>query len=503
MGTTRPTALHTRALFGAVRDLDGDSRHVERRRAPGPVADNSQRGFALTAACWAVGALVTAFVIGGDLGDAGLDNPSLHLILDSVNACVALLAAYLVHGRFLRQGRLQDLLLALGLALFAVAGLGVSVLSDVLNVISATTIVGWLPVAVLIPAATLVAVAGVTTGPTAKPADRIRWSLIAAVLTSVSLVVVVSIAHAMDSHFATFVLPAGGELAAANAGSSPLILAAQGWMAACMFIASIAFGYRSARLDDPLLAWFAPAFCLGAFARVNYMISPPNDPLWLHVGDGFRTACYLLLLIGAAREIRRYWTSRAGAAVVKDRRRLARELHDGVIQELAYIKAESLAVNDDSASALHIVAACDRALDEARAAVQALGYADDEALATVLHRAARELAERHDVVLDLDLHDAVDAEPDQRHALLRITREAVGNAVRHGSANRVQICLARVGSLRQLTITDDGKGFDVTAALALRSGYGLTSMSDRAEALPGVFTIDAEIDKGSVVRVTW
>lgn len=502
MGNTRPTAIRARSLHGARRGPGGDSRHAERRRAPRTVADNSQQGYALTAVCWAIGALVTAFVLGGDLGKAGIANPALRIILDSVNACVALLAAYLVYGRFLRQGRLQDLLLGLGLALLAVAGLGVSVLSDVLNWISASTVVGWLPVAVLIPAGTLVAVAAVTSGPTAKPADRTRWSLIAAALTFVGLIAVVGVARAMDTQLAALVLPAG-EMLPANSGASPLIVAGQGWMAACFCIASVAFAYRSARLDDPLLAWLAPAFCLGAVARVNYMIRPPLDAEWLHVGDGFRFVCYLLLLIGATREIRRYWTSRAAAAVVEDRRRLARELHDGVIQELAYIKSESLAASHDRASAAHIVAACDRALDEARVAVQALGYGDEETLGSILRRAAEELATRHGIEVVADLDASIDAQADQRHALLRITREAVGNAVRHGGAAHLRIRLFRSGALRQLTIEDDGSGFDLPAALARRSGYGLTSMSDRAEALPGVLTIDAETNKGSVVRVTW
>lgn len=502
MGTTRPTALRARLLHGARRVPDGDSRHVDHRRAPSTTADNSQQGYALTALCWAVGAFVTALVLGLDLGGATLASPSLLLVLDSINACVALLAAYLVHGRFLRQGRLQDLLLAFGLTLLAVAGLGVSLLSEVVNWISDSSIVGWLPVAILIPAGTLVAVAGVTSGPIAKPKARIRWSLITAGLTAVGLAAVVGIALAVEAQLAALVLPVGADLVPAGSGGSLLIVAGQGWMAACCFIASIAFGYRSVRLGDPLLAWFAPAFCLGAFARVNYMISPTDEPLLLHVGDGFRTACYLLLLIGATREIRRYWTSRAGAAVVEDRRRLARELHDGVIQELAYIKSESLAARGDAAP-VHIVAACDRALDEARAAVQALGYADDEPLGPLLRRAARELATRHGINLDVDLDDTIDAQPDQRHALLRITREAVGNAVRHGGAGRVKVRLVRTGALRELTIEDDGAGFDVPSALARRSGYGLTSMSDRAGALPGVLSIEAETNRGSVVRVTW
>jgi signal transduction histidine kinase len=222
----------------------------------------------------------------------------------------------------------------------------------------------------------------------------------------------------------------------------------------------------------------------------------------LYAGDAFRTACYLLLLVGATREIRQYWSTQASAAVLEDRRRLARELHDGVIQELAFIKSQSLTLSGGSAAA-RIVGACNRALDEARAALQALGHTGDEPLGLVLHRAAQELAERHAVVLEVDLDDSIDAGAEQQHALMRITREAVSNAVRHGNAQRVRIRLAKDGELRCLTVHDDGEGFDLAAVLGAAPGYGLTSMRERAELLPGAFRIDTQNGKGSVVTVTW
>jgi signal transduction histidine kinase len=269
------------------------------------------------------------------------------------------------------------------------------------------------------------------------------------------------------------------------------------------FVASIAFAYRSSRFNDPLLRWAAPAFSLAGFARVNYMLFPEVHTEWLYAGDAFRTACYLLLLVGAMREIRQHWNAQAGAAVLEDRRRLARELHDGVIQELAFIKSQSLTLSNGSDTPARIVAACNRALDEARAALHALGQTGDEPLGLVLHRAAKDLADRHAVDLEIDLDDSIDAGPEQQHALLRITREAVSNAVRHGGAQRVRIRLARSGGRRCLTVQDDGNGFDLAAALSTATGYGLTSMRERAELLPGAFAIHSQSGEGSVVTVTW
>ena len=283
----------------------------------------------------------------------------------------------------------------------------------------------------------------------------------------------------------------------------PALLVAQAFSAVCFLVASIAFAVQSARRDDALLHWLGPAFALAGFARVNYLLFPSLYTDWLYTGDLLRTGCYLLLLIGAGRELKEYWTAQSRAAVLEDRRRLARELHDGVIQELGYIRAESYALPADLPPGDRIIAACDRGLDEARAAVQALGRPADEPLGFVLHRAARELAERYQVDLEVEVDDSISVQPEQQHDLMRITREAVSNAVRHGKAERVHVMLSRKGDCRRLVIQDNGQGFDVGRAVADNIGYGLVSMRDRARNLPGTFDVDGQNPSGTLVTVTW
>ena len=84
----------------------------------------------------------------------------------------------------------------------------------------------------------------------------------------------------------------------------------------------------------------------------------------------------------------------------------------------------------------------------------------------------------------VDLDDSVDADQDQRHALVRITREAVSNAVRHGRARTHPHPAVRDHDGRRLVVQDDGRGFDPPTRRE-SAGYGLTSMRERAEALPG------------------
>ncbi len=459
----------------------------------------------ITAAGWAVGLLVTALVLWSPVLAFGYRNPALHLMLDTVDACVALLVAYLVYGRFTREGRLQDLLLANGLVLLAVSGLVLSYAADALSRFAAGTFDIWLPLAVRILGGLLIAASALAGDISARRFIRRRPSeaIAAGVILAVLLLSFALWSLRTDLPLAldpTYVpTSTDGPLTAAH----PLFILGQAIAALSFFVASIAFTVQATRRNDELLRWLGPACALGAFARVNYALFPSLYTDWLYTGDFLRTGCYLLLLIGAMREMKQYWSAQARAAVLDDRRRLARELHDGVVQELGYIRSESHSLSEDTPSRPRIIRSCDRALDEARAAVHALGRAGDEPLGFILHRGARELAERYRVNLEVDLDDSVDADIEQKHALMRITREAVSNAVRHGKAERVWVRLSQDGAHRQLSIQDDGTGFDVPAVVAAGGGYGLTSMRDRARALPGSFTLEAASDSGSLVTVTW
>ena len=475
---------------------------VSGRSDPGGEAGISSTG--LTAAGLAVGLIVTGLILWSPYLVFGYHSPAVHLMLDSVDACVALLVAYLVHGRYVRDSRLQDLLLAQGLVLLAVAGLGLRYAVEAIPGFEPGTLDIWLPLAIRVIGA--VCIASAALAPTrrleATPLRLWSWAVPAAMVAVVSISLW-AIRARLPVAFDVTALPPSAEEPPLLTGH-PMLLLAQGTAALCFLIASLAFTSQAMRRPaDQLLRWLGPACALAAFARVNYSLFPSLYTDWLYTGDLLRTGCYFLLLVGATREMRQYWSAQARAAVLEDRRRLARELHDGVIQELAYIRSESYAIPADNASGDRIIAACDRALDETRAAVQALGRAGDDPLGFMLHRAARELAQRYEVQLEVDLDDSINAAPDQRHALMRITREAVSNAVRHGKAKRVSVRLSRAGDQRRLAIHDDGSGFDVASAVAGNAGYGLISMRERARTLPGSFDVEATGDTGSIVTVTW
>jgi len=328
-----------------------------------------------------------------------------------------------------------------------------------------------------------------------------RWSLVPPVAVSVLLVLVLGSSAAE--------LPVGldpqmspGSTADQLLTGHPVLIVAQGYLALCFATAAVAFSRRGRQ--EELLFWLGPACALAALACLNYLLFPSIHSEWLYTGDFLRTAFYLLLLVGAVREISHYWASRAELAVMEDRRRLARELHDGVVQEVSYIKSEMRPFGAvDGPRSTRILGACDRALDEARQAIEAMGTSSGESLGFTVHRAVRQVAERYDVAVEMDLDDTITAAQDQCHSLLRIAREAVSNAARHGRARRIRVRLTQDSPVgRRIVITDNGTGFDVAKAHQIRTGYGLISMQERAENLPGSFHLDSD-PTGTTVTVKW
>ena len=455
---------------------------------------------ALTAASWSIGLAVTVLILGTPYLVFGYRSPSVHLVLDSVDSCVALLVAYLVYGRFLRGRRLQDLLLAQGVFLLAIAGLGLTSFLGLFHDFRPETLDVWLPMAVRVVGAVLVMVAALV-GERGIRSGRYGWARVAPwAFVAVAVVLLWLVRDRLP--------PALDPSPPASAqhpviGGHPLLLAAHAVTALSFVVASLLFTVRAGRRDDELLRWLGPAWGLAAFARLNYVLYPSLYSDWIYTGDLLRTGCYLLLVVGAAREIGRYWTAQARAAVLEDRRRLARELHDGVVQELAYIRSLTRGIPTDAAVRQVVIASCDRALDEARAAVDALGRDSHEPLGFVLHRAAREVVDRYAGQLEVDLDDSMTVDPEQRHALVRITREAVSNALRHGDADHVCIRLDRQDDHHRLVVEDDGRGFEVGAVPQRSTGYGLTSMRDRAQGLPGALTIESTPGQGTHVGVVW
>lgn len=452
---------------------------------------------ALTAGGWIIGLAVTALILGTPYLGFGYQNRSLHLVLDTVDGCVAVLVAYLLYGRFARTWGLQELLLAQGFLLLAAAGVGQGLLLNAISDFQPGTLDIWIPLTIRLAGVGLVAGAAMV-GFRRVRRGGLRWAWLGPLLLIALIILMLWIERDR--------LPVALEIGPPPSAQRPMItghpvlVVAHALAALCLAAASVRYTAQAARRRDELVRWLGPACALGACARLNYVLFPSIYTDWIYTGDVLRTTSYLVLLIGAAREIAQFWAAQARTAVLEDRQRLARELHDGVVQELTFIQLEARSSALDTG---RIIGASERGLAEVRAAIDALGRTADEPLSFVLHRAASEVTERYAGNLEVDLDDSVTADSAQRHALVRITREAVSNALRHGEATRVSIRLLRDRDLRRLVVSDDGKGFDVSATRQQTAGYGLTSMLERAHALPGELNISSSPGHGTEIGVSW
>jgi signal transduction histidine kinase len=236
---------------------------------------------------------------------------------------------------------------------------------------------------------------------------------------------------------------------------------------------------------------------------VNYLLFPSLYSDYVYTGDLLRLGFYVLLLVGAAREVQSFWEARAKAAVLEDRRRMARDLHDGLTQELSYIRSQSRRLEahpEDRQAAERIGGAAARALDEARAAIAALTRTTDTGFYDVLLAAADGLATRYDAKVVVDADDRVAVSPAQGDAVLRIVAEAFRNGVLHGEAATVHIEVS--GVPLRLVVRDDGHGFDTSVSKS-SGGFGLTSMRERAEGLGAHFVLESTPGEGTTVIVVW
>ena len=429
--------------------------------------------------------------------------PALRAVLETLNAVVALLVALLVYGRFRDGRRVQDLLVVLALCTVAVANLVLSALPGAVALAREEDFSRWEALAIRLVGTVVLTAAALV--PTTRRAGH-RRALAAAAGMAAVVLAITAVGIALGEALPPMVDPS-----AALADSSeprlvahPVVLAVQGVGAALYGLAAVAFTRQSARTGDQLLRWIGAGCVLAAFARVHYLLFPSLYSDFVHTGDVLRLGFYLLMLVGAVGEIRSYWQLRMQAAVLEDRRRMARDLHDGLTQELTYIYTRSRWLSthpEDTATVEQIRRAAGRAVDEARRAIAALTRPADQPFVRELEQYLEELALRHEVKVVTDLDATVEVGARGAEHLLRIVGEAFHNAVRHGKAERIEVTLT--ADPLSLTVTDDGHGFDPDTVRPSRSGgFGMTSMRERAQALGVQVEVGSSPGEGTTVRVS-
>ena len=193
-------------------------------------------------------------------------------------------------------------------------------------------------------------------------------------------------------------------------------------------------------------------------------------------------------------------------AVVEDRERIARDLHDSVIQDLFAaglgLQGISERVQDTSAAAAldDAVDRLDDAVETLRAYIFQLKTPPDTRPA--LDERLQELVVRmgsaypSNVHLELDITDIDDDNLEDQ--ILRIVTEALSNALRHSAGNNIDVNVETGSDGISIRVTDDGIGFDTRSPT---TGMGLANIAARAEKIGGALTLRSQPGDGLVVEV--
>ncbi len=207
------------------------------------------------------------------------------------------------------------------------------------------------------------------------------------------------------------------------------------------------------------------------------------------------------------------------SAEEKERKRIARELHDGIGQALSAIKfsvenylrqlgneADHSGLNSLTA----VIPLTQKTIEEVRRIVKDLrpSILDDLGILATITWFCREF---QNVYAGIRFKREIDIQEDDipsplKTVMYRILQEALNNVAKHSQANLVQLTLQKSDSVIELTIQDNGKGFDLAKTIALKPsqrGFGLASMRERAELSGAAFDLVSTIGKGTVIRMAW
>ncbi len=215
---------------------------------------------------------------------------------------------------------------------------------------------------------------------------------------------------------------------------------------------------------------------------------------------------FIRLVEGSAREAA---MAREQAAVMRERQRIAREMHDGVAQALFYLNVklgemERLLTEGQVAVAAQRLGAVRSHLEETnrrvRGVIQDLNQVDDEPLGDALRRQIARHMAAGGAHVQMDVHGETTVAGPVREHLLAIVQEALVNADKHGGGTRVHVQAELQPGQVRLRVSDNGRGF--TAPLpAPGGGHGLAIMTERARLAGGRLQVTSAVGQGTVVEV--
>jgi signal transduction histidine kinase len=229
--------------------------------------------------------------------------------------------------------------------------------------------------------------------------------------------------------------------------------------------------------------------------------------------DDERTLASLGDQLGIAIENTRLHERALALAVVDERNRLARELHDSVTQSLfsMHLTIEATRTllgrkGDVAGAAEQLANLSERAretLAEMRGLIHSLRPAEmeEQGLVAALTRWTERVRRENLLPVDLRVEGTPALHEDEEQELFRIAQEALNNTVKHAAATHVTVQLTTGPAAVTLLVEDDGKGFAPAAPLH-GDAFGTRGMRERAAILGGTLSIDSRPGGGTRVLVT-
>lgn len=289
-----------------------------------------------------------------------------------------------------------------------------------------------------------------------------------------------------------------------------------------MFLAGAWFAYRTAIRDQrPADAYLAIGLVLAAFSQVHAAVNPGSYASLVTTGDFLRVGFYAVLLAGvfvqsradvrtiqeANAELRLLRDAEVNRALLEERGRLAREMHDGLAQDLwtARLKQGRLAAlvegEEQKALAQDVMDAIDTGIADARQTVMAMRAGSTDApLLEIVKRYVEDFGDRFALDMRFEATGPAPALPARSEAeVLRIVQEALNNVRKHADATVVRVSASATDEGLEIVVMDNGRGFDDGRP---STGFGLVSMRERAALIGARLTVRSAPSDGTRVVIS-
>jgi signal transduction histidine kinase len=448
---------------------------------------------------YALGALGAAVLVAELLHPLASNAVGLRSAVETASALLAALVAGLVAVRFRHTGSLRDAIMFAALCAIALLGLTAYALPKAIGVDSGGQLVAAPQVGALFIAA---AIAAIAFSPRARPARVVAggltfWASLGLAAATLSGLAGIAFASAFPGS------PGNAAQGLDVALSHPLALGVA-IIATSLFAGAALRFAREADAGPTRSALLQAGGCvLLLAAQLDYVSLPAAEPNAVGPRQGLMLLWLVLMLVDAVIEdlaLRRSLTAQAARqAVLRERQRMSCDLHDGLAQDLAFIAAygERLARAGETEHPVAIAAR--RALQASRGIVVDLAASEAPTLRSALVQVGDELSARFAIRIEVEA-DEVELDQHARDEVVRIAREAIANAARHGHAGRVLVSVSRAGRGVRLSVRDDGEGIE-NRALSSGGGFGLGMMRSRAAALGGRLSARKTGERGSELEV--